>query len=231
MLPDLHEDYARSKPLPLNVAPITADQFKKKLNNNRCKMVKVIADWERSGAGAGMINNVIEGDDEEKDDDATETQCNTQQQHQTQNETQQYEFIDGDDRKSFLRERPPHILYLWHISHQYGILTKVRQQLNGDVDEKSAPSVDTSLAHKRKHTPSSASVSESDGLNKNMEQIVDSINGLVCVARQSQQSQQINILHQRRKELEDAIQSLDISCMELELRMLEENSGRTKDVY
>ena len=196
VLPDLHEDYARSKPLPLNVAPITADQFKKKLNDNRYKMVKVIADWERSGAGAGMINNVIEGDnDEEKDDDATETQHDIQQQRRTQNETQQYEFIDGDDRKSFLRERPPHILYLWHISHQYGILTKVRQQLNGDfiVDGKSAPSIDTSSAHKRKHTPSTASVSECDGLNKNMEQIADSINGLVYVARQSQQTQQINI--------------------------------------
>ena len=81
VLPDLHEDYARSKPLPLNVAPITADQFKMKLNDNRYKMVKVIADWERSGAGAGMINNVIEGDDEEKDDDTTETQCNMQRQH------------------------------------------------------------------------------------------------------------------------------------------------------
>ena len=88
-------------------------------------------------------------------------------------------------------------MYLWHISHQYGILTKVRQQLNGDfvVDGKSAPSIDTSLACKQKHTPSSASVSESDGLKKNMEQIADSINGLVCVARQSQQTQQINILH------------------------------------
>ena len=196
VLPDLHEDHARSKPLPLNVAPITADQFKNKLNDNRYKMVKVIADWERSGAGAGMINNVIEGDDEEKDDDATETQCDTQQQHQAQNETQQYEFIDGDDRKSFLRERLPHILYLWHISHQYGIQTKVRQQLTGDfiVDGKSAPSIDTSSARKRKHTPSSALVSESDGLNKNMEQIADSINSLVSVARQSQQTQQINIL-------------------------------------
>ena len=41
-------------------------------------------------------------------------------------------------------------MYLWHISHQYGILTKVRQQLNGDfvVDGKSAPSVDTSSARK-----------------------------------------------------------------------------------
>ena len=32
-----------------------------------------------------------------------------------------------------------------------------------------------------------------------MEQIADSINGLVSVARQSQQTQQINILHQRPK--------------------------------
>ena len=41
-------------------------------------MVKVSADWERSGSGAGMINDVMEGDDEEKDDDATETQRDTQ---------------------------------------------------------------------------------------------------------------------------------------------------------
>ena len=64
-----------------------------------------------------------------------------------------------------------------------------------------------------------------------MEQIADSINSLVSVARQSQQTQQINILHRRGKELEDAIQSLDVSCMELELRMLEESSGRKKDAY
>ena len=64
-----------------------------------------------------------------------------------------------------------------------------------------------------------------------MEQIADSINGLVYVARQSQQTQQINILHRRQKELDDAIQSLDVSCMELELKMLEETSGRKKDVY
>ena len=68
-------------------------------------------------------------------------------------------------------------------------------------------------------------------MNKNIEQIADSINGLVSVARQSQQTQQITILHQWQKELEDAIQSLDVSCMDLELRMLEESSGRKKDVY
>ena len=41
---DLHEDFEKLIPLPLNVAQITAEQFKKKLTDNRYKMVKVIAD-------------------------------------------------------------------------------------------------------------------------------------------------------------------------------------------
>ena len=45
VLPDLHEDFKRSKPLPLNVTPITAEQFKKNLSDNRYKRVKVITDW------------------------------------------------------------------------------------------------------------------------------------------------------------------------------------------
>ena len=113
VLPDLHKDYTRSKPLPLNVAPIMPEQFKKKLNNNRYKMVKIIADWERSGAGAGMVNSTINCE-EDQDEDATVPQ----------RETHQYKFLDRVNQKSFLRERPPHILYLWHLCHTYGILTK-----------------------------------------------------------------------------------------------------------
>ena len=143
-------------------------------------MVKVIADWERSSAGAGMVNNIAE---DELDKQAMQTQ---------------HEFLDSDDRKSFLRECLAHVLYLWHLTHQYGILTKVRQQLHGDfvIDGTNAPSVDT-LGRKRKHTLSSTdpSISDSRRIMKNMEQIADSINSLVGVARQSQQTQQINILH------------------------------------
>ena len=36
-------------------------------------MVKIIADWERSGAGAGMVNNTIDCE-EDQDDDAMVTQ-------------------------------------------------------------------------------------------------------------------------------------------------------------
>ena len=45
-----------------------------------------------------------------------------------------------------------------------------------------------------------------------MEQIADSINGLVGVTRQSHQTQQINMLHRCQKELEDSIQTLDGAC-------------------
>ena len=143
-------------------------------------MVILIADWERSGAGAGMVDNQVDDNDDDDNGEPTE-----------------YEFIDGDDRKSFLRDHPPHILYLWHLMHKFGILQKVRQQLVGcsSVDGPHAPDDDTTLK-KRKQSPRSIdqSTSNSGTITKNMEQIADSINGLVDVARQSHETQQVNML-------------------------------------
>ena len=62
-------------------------------------MVKLILDWERLGAGTGMVNNIVDNDDNDE------------------TEPPKYKFIDRDDQKSFLREHPPHVLYLWHLSH------------------------------------------------------------------------------------------------------------------
>ena len=45
-------------------------------------MVKVIADWERSGSGCGMVNNLVnEGDENER----------------SLSEARVYEFIDCDN--------------------------------------------------------------------------------------------------------------------------------------
>ena len=55
---------------------------------------------------------------------------------------------------------------------------------------------------------------------------MDSINGLVRVAKQSQTNQQIDFLHRRRKELEDTIGVLDSACVELELKILDETGKR-----
>ena len=53
-------------------------------------MVKVISDWERLGAGAGMVNKIVD------DDDNDET------------EPPEYKFLDRDGQKFFLRVHPPH---------------------------------------------------------------------------------------------------------------------------
>ena len=211
--PDLHEDYTKSRPLPLKVAPLTPKEFQKKLNDNRYKMVKVISDWERSGSGRGMLNNLDDHNDEK------------------QSKQQVYEFVDGDDRKSFVRERPAHVLYLWHLAYKYDILHTVRQQLRSwsSIDGDAGPSVDTAHSMKRKHSPGSNDPSLiTNGLSDNIQQIADSINGLVGVARLSHETQQMNMLHLQRKQLEDCITKLDESCMDLELKCIDSSGSRKK---
>ena len=178
-------------------------------------MVKVIADWEHSGSRRGMINNVV--------DDGDDNEGNT-------TEARVYEFIDGDDRKSFLCERPPHVLYLLHIAYTYDILHTVHQQLQNDcISEGShAPSV---ASIKRKKSPESndASVTTTN-LSDTIQQIADSINGLVRVVKQTQTNQQVDFLHRRHKELEDTIGVLDSACVDLELKILDE-TGKRRLVY
>ena len=65
-----------------------------------------------------------------------------------------------------------------------------------------------------------------NNLLDSIQQIADSINGLVGVAKQSQTNQQIDFLHHHCKELgvEDMIGVLDGACVELELKILDESS-------
>ena len=69
-------------------------------------MVKVIVDWERCGSGSGMSRNLLQGCTNDNDDDSIGNSENVQLEQDV------YGFWDGDDRKSFLRERLSHILYL-----------------------------------------------------------------------------------------------------------------------
>ena len=69
-------------------------------------MVKVITDWERSGSGRGMVKNLQSSTDNDDDNYSDDNDGN---QH---SEREVYEFWDGDYRKSFLQERPSHVLYL-----------------------------------------------------------------------------------------------------------------------
>ena len=121
------------------------------------------------------------------------------------------------------------MLYLWHLAYKYDILHTVRQQLRlwSSIDGDAGPSVDTAHSMKRKHSPGSNDPSLiTNGLSDNIPQIADSINGLVGVARLSHETQQMNMLHLRRKQLEDCITKLDESCMDLELKCIDSSGSR-----
>ena len=140
-----------------------------------------------------------------------------------------YEFWDSDDRKSFLQERLSHVLYLWQLSYTCKILNNVRQQLCSDstMDGSSAP--DVRQVQKRKSSPESNDPSViSNGLSDNI-QIAASINGLVGIAKQSQHTQERQMLYARRKKLEDTIKDLEGSAMELEIKSLDE-TGTKKEL-
>ena len=158
-------------------------------------MVKVINDWERSGAGHGMAVEELEGEGV-------------------------YKFIDGDDRKNFLKERPPHVLYLWHIAQTYGILNNVRQQLKvaSSLDGNNAPSVSSS--HKRKDLSSNSSQTGSM-LGQDIRCMANSIDGLIRVAQQSIKTQAIDILYLQREVLESTMKEFDETMLNTELKIVD----------
>ena len=186
-------------------------------------MVKVIADCERSGSGRGMVKNLQSSTN--NDDDNTSDDNDGRKQ----SEMEAYEFWDGDDRKSFLQERPSHVLYLWQLSYTYKILSTVRQQLCSESTPGGSSAPDVRQVQKHKSSPKSNDPSViTNGLSDNIQQIAASINGLVGIAKQSQHTQERQMLYACRKELEDTIKDLDGSTLELEIESVDETGTKKK---
>ena len=83
----------------------------------------------------------------------------------------------------FLRERPSHILYLWHLAYKYNILNAMRQQLRNEFTADGSSTPDVGSVQKQKSPPSSNDPSViTNGLSNNIQQIAASINGLVGVS-------------------------------------------------
>ena len=186
-------------------------------------MVKVIADWERSGSGRGMVKNLqslTNNDDDNTSDD---------NDGRKQSEMEVYEFWDGDDQKSFFHERPSHVLYLWQLSYTYKILSTVRQQLCSDSTMDGSAAPDVRQVRKHKSSPKLNNPSDiTNGLSDNIQQIAAPINGLVGIAKQSQHTQERQMLYACRKELEDTIKDLEGSAMELEIKSLDKTGTKKK---
>ena len=131
-----------------------------------------------------------------------------------------YKFIDRDDRKNFLKERPPHVLYLWHIAWTYGILNNVRQQLKvaSSPDGNNAPSVSSSCMRKDLSSNSSQAGSM---LGQDIRCMTNSIDGLVRVAQQSIRTQVIDILYQQREVLESTVKEFDETILNMKLKIVD----------
>ena len=105
----------------------------------------------------------------------------------------------------------------------------MHQQIQNEFTTDGSSAPDVGSVQKWKLRPGSRDPSVvTTGLSDNIQQIAASINGLVGVARQSQQTPEIQMLHVRRKELEDTIEYLEASSMEMEMKSCDETGTKKK---
>lgn len=115
-LPHLHSDFSELIELPMKYHPIDAKTVKKRLGIAWAQMVLVMSRWELLGNGAAMVDKTPEMELE-----------NMGYPDSTIN------LKDGDDRSNFIISEKPHVLYLWEICKQNGVLLVVCQQLSDKV--------------------------------------------------------------------------------------------------
>ena len=103
------------------------------------------------------------------------------------------------------------------------------QQLRNEFTADGSSAPDVGSVRKWKSPPGSNDPSViTNRLSDNIQQIAASINGLVGVARQSQQTQEIQMLHVHQKGLEDTIEYLEASSMEMEMKSCDETGTKKK---
>ena len=97
VLPDLHEDYAVSFPLPFpNDYRMSPDRAKSLIAGIKPRIAKLKANYEQSGNGDGMKGN-------QEDDDGSGSFALSN-------------CIAGDSKRAFLGPRDPSdLLYWWHV--------------------------------------------------------------------------------------------------------------------
>jgi len=135
-LPDLYETFASPIVLPLDEmpGPVTTDFIKKKWNDSKMKLTKVIDRWERSGNGFGQL-----------DDDASEQDAN---EPATFGHVTAGRLLAGDNRSEFVwphLQEGFHLLYLWNEADKLDILQYCIVALS-DVVAATGEKVDTSTA-------------------------------------------------------------------------------------
>ena len=110
LCPDVHGDFSTT--IHLTHASggypfVSPDKIKDKLSLLKAKLQKVIADWETSGNGSGQRN--MESHRDYGHVSAAQTWLNVNREVLDDYDE---EFMDGDNRKSFLKSNKSHLLYM-----------------------------------------------------------------------------------------------------------------------
>jgi len=141
-LPNLADAFLQPIDLPFSEmpGPIAPDQVKSKLADSRCRLMKVINRWERSGNGFGQMRDEDmkdESSDKDIDDYQSDSELDADKDVTTNfGHLIEENFMEGDNRKSFVWHHDgdaDHLLYFWHLLDHQGILSKVINKLDRNV--------------------------------------------------------------------------------------------------
>jgi hypothetical protein len=139
--PNLHDDFRWGIELHASDAPTaTPSKIKEKLADVRAKLVIIINNWQRSGNGGGN-----------KMDEVYNLQESQQALDDTETPRKELTYQD-DDRRNYLGNNKPHLLYFWQKLDEGNILQNTLAVIPRDIsaDSEGIPSTLTPFDRKRK---------------------------------------------------------------------------------
>jgi hypothetical protein len=155
-MPDLHPDFSDDIECPLTVNSIDIVEVGKRLQNMKVSLNHMKIQWERSGSGSYM--RLGEEDEDYRGEDET------------------YKFLDGDDRKSFLKfaQNKVYILFWWETAHKHQLLSSALENLDSHIagDGASIPSA-RSKGGTRMNVFEESHLSRMDNISKHLVAMVE----------------------------------------------------------
>ena len=185
--PELHEDFRNSITLHGSSAPVaTPSKIKEKLGSARCNVLRVINDWERSGNGSGQRAEADEEFGHVSEDQLWRSPGDNEE-----------EFMDGDNRKNFLRDLKPHILYCWQIFDDFYIL---QNSLSVIPAEFSASSDSVSITNKKRKRTENSSNEGIKGNENFQKKVAEGFDKLADAQKAFVETQKVREEREQKKE-------------------------------
>ena len=146
--PSLHDDFqVRHVLKPYNMPVVTGDKIKEKLGTLRCNLMRIVMNWDKSGNGSGQRA--------ETDEAFGHIDPKSQKWLNVTGDGEE-EYVDGDNRKSFLGNHKSYYLYMWAFFDEHDMLHQTFSKLSSEVSVSSdtvpsSSSVPLSVTQKLRH--------------------------------------------------------------------------------